>query len=258
MFLDDQTGEPAWVTVKTGMFGGGSPSSRSPRHDAGRHSYVPYDKAKVKDAPRVDDSDGHLSRTKRTTLYRYYGLQYYEPHRLRPPTAPAAVGTSANHVRWHLGSRRSRSGHLRPDTDDAMTRSEEQLKVGTGDRDDGKARLRKYIVTENVTQTVPVSHEEVRIEREPITDANRGDAIAGGDITEEEHEVSCTRNGRGREGDRADRAGPAGHRDRHRGPPGLRGRPQGAHRGRHWRGHAAPFRPASAVTARSTERNIDD
>ncbi|MEU2350820.1 DUF2382 domain-containing protein, partial [Modestobacter sp. NPDC013298] len=31
------------------------------------------------------------------------------------------------------------------------------------------ARLRKYVVTEDVTTTVPVSHEEVRIEREPIT-----------------------------------------------------------------------------------------
>ncbi|MGI8416193.1 MAG: YsnF/AvaK domain-containing protein, partial [Nakamurella sp.] len=46
------------------------------------------------------------------------------------------------------------------------------------------------VVTENVTQTVPVSHEEVRLEREPITEANRDQAMAGGDITEEEHEVT--------------------------------------------------------------------
>jgi stress response protein YsnF len=32
---------------------------------------------------------------------------------------------------------------------------------------------------------VPVSREEVRVEREPITDANRGDALSGGQITEE-------------------------------------------------------------------------
>ena len=37
---------------------------------------------------------------------------------------------------------------------------------------------------------MPVSREEVRLEREPITDANRGDAMSGGDITEEEHEVT--------------------------------------------------------------------
>ena len=56
----------------------------------------------------------------------------------------------------------------------------------------GKAKLRKYIVTENVTQTVPVSHEEVRIEREPITEANRDQALAGKDLSEEEHEVVLT------------------------------------------------------------------
>ena len=70
-----------------------------------------------------------------------------------------------------------------PTTDDAMTRSEEELRVGRTQRESGRARLVKHVVTENVTQTVPVSREEVRIEREPITDANRGDATAGGDIT---------------------------------------------------------------------------
>jgi len=70
-----------------------------------------------------------------------------------------------------------------------MTRSEEQLNVGKQRVEAGRARLRKYIVTEQQTTTVPVSHEEVRIEREPITDANRGDALDGPDISEEEHEV---------------------------------------------------------------------
>jgi uncharacterized protein (TIGR02271 family) len=71
-----------------------------------------------------------------------------------------------------------------------MTRSEERLQVGTQTHESGHARLRKYVVTETVTQTVPVSHEEVRVEREPITDSNRDAAMAGGDITEEEHEIT--------------------------------------------------------------------
>ena len=57
-------------------------------------------------------------------------------------------------------------------TDDAMTRSEEELRVGTRAARAGRARLRKYVVTEEVQQTVPVQREEVRVEREPITDAN--------------------------------------------------------------------------------------
>jgi uncharacterized protein (TIGR02271 family) len=71
-----------------------------------------------------------------------------------------------------------------------MTRSEEELHVGTTQRESGRARLRKYVVTENVQQTVPVQREEVRVEREPITDANRDRATAGPDISEEEHEVT--------------------------------------------------------------------
>jgi uncharacterized protein (TIGR02271 family) len=70
-----------------------------------------------------------------------------------------------------------------------MTVSEEQLQVGTERREAGRARLRKYVVTENVTQTVPVQREEVRLEREPITDANVGEATSGPAISEEEHEI---------------------------------------------------------------------
>ena len=73
-----------------------------------------------------------------------------------------------------------------------MTRSEEQLRVGTETVDAGKARLRKYVVTEQQTVTVPVSHEEVRIEREPVTDANRDAAMDGPSIAEAEHEVVLT------------------------------------------------------------------
>jgi uncharacterized protein (TIGR02271 family) len=47
-------------------------------------------------------------------------------------------------------------------------------------------------VTETETRTVPVSHEEVRVEREPITDANMPNAMSGPAISEEEHEVVLT------------------------------------------------------------------
>jgi len=44
--------------------------------------------------------------------------------------------------------------------------------------------------TENVTQTVPVSREEVQVEREPITEANRDQALSGAEMTAAEHEVT--------------------------------------------------------------------
>jgi uncharacterized protein (TIGR02271 family) len=127
---------------------------------------VPYSKDQVKDAPSVDP-DGELSTDEETRLYDHYGMGTGVPDGVEP------VGTDV-------------SG---PTTDDAMTRSEEELRVGTAQRERGRARLRKYVVTEEVQQTVPVQREEVRIEREPITDANRDRATQGPEISEEEHEV---------------------------------------------------------------------
>jgi uncharacterized protein (TIGR02271 family) len=70
-----------------------------------------------------------------------------------------------------------------------MTRSEEQVTVGTANREAGRVRLRKYVETEHVTKTVPVQRERAVLEREPITDANIDDATSGPDISEEEHEL---------------------------------------------------------------------
>jgi uncharacterized protein (TIGR02271 family) len=70
-----------------------------------------------------------------------------------------------------------------------MTRSEEELRVGTAERERGRVRLRKYVTTEQVQQTLPVRRERVRVEREPITDANFDAATSGPEISEEEHEV---------------------------------------------------------------------
>ena len=80
-----------------------------------------------------------------------------------------------------------------PETDEAMTRSEEELRVGTRPREAGRARLRKYIVSEPVQETVSTQREEVRLEREPITEANVDQATAGPELSEEEHEVTLHR-----------------------------------------------------------------
>jgi len=175
VYLDDQTGAPEWATTKTGLFG--SSETFVPLAGAqvsAEQLTVPYDKETVKGAPNVDPDNGHLSADEEAELYRYYGLDNGQPASDGHETSTGTVGHDT-------------SG---PTTDNAMTRSEEQLHVGTETRETGRARLRKYVVTEKVTQTVPVSREEVRIEREPITDANRGDATSGADITEEEHEVT--------------------------------------------------------------------
>jgi len=104
------------------------------------------------------------------------------------PTGTAGTGIAgAADINEHGTVGRDTSG---PTTDNAMTLSEERLDVGTRSEEVGRARLRKYVVTENVTESVPVTREEVRLEREPITDANIGNALDGPAISEEEHEVT--------------------------------------------------------------------
>jgi uncharacterized protein (TIGR02271 family) len=194
VYLDDQTGRPEWVTVNTGLFG--MNESFIPLTDAsfGDHGLtVPFTKDAVKDAPNVDPDDGHLSQDEEKALYGHYGLDYSEAR--SDSGLPLGGMTDADRhgdTRDLAYDEEGSVGHdaSGPNTDDAMTRSEERLNVGTETTEAGRARLRKYVVTEQQSVNVPVTREEVRIEREPITDANRDEALSGPDISEEEHEVT--------------------------------------------------------------------
>jgi uncharacterized protein (TIGR02271 family) len=226
VYVDDQTGEPSFVTVNTGLFG--LKQSFVPLQGANLEAgnlVVNYDKETVKDAPRIDD-DGSLTPEEEDELYSYYGLggagtttDGYDtrtetgttPGSLtddgttdtgyagdtRTTTDPGYAGTTTGTGvadTYDTGTDRAQDVDVDTDRgtggDDAMTRSEERLNVGTQTQETGRARLRKYVTTENVTQTVPVQREEVRLEREPITDANVGDATSGPDFTDSEHEVT--------------------------------------------------------------------
>jgi uncharacterized protein (TIGR02271 family) len=176
VYEDPQTGNPEWATVSSGLFGtksnfvplaGASPDGEDVR--------AQVTKDQVKDAPGVEN-DGELSEPEERRLFEHYNVPYTTEGSTTAQGAPAGQRSPAG----------ERAGTT---TDEAMTRSEEELRVGTTQRETGRARLRKHVVTEMVTKTVPVSREEVRIEREPITEANRGQATDGPDISEDEHEV---------------------------------------------------------------------
>ncbi|MGI8721061.1 MAG: DUF2382 domain-containing protein [Geodermatophilaceae bacterium] len=181
VYLDDSSGQPKWVTVNTGLFG--TKESFVPLEQAsfsGGALSVPVSKAQVKDAPQVEGD--HLEPAEEAELYRYYGLD-----------GDTADGTDQS----GQTGRDVQSGQVGrdvsgPTTDEAMTRSEERLDVGTEEVETGRARLRKYVTTHTESVQVPVSREEVRLEREPITDANRDAAMTGADLSEEEHEVTLT------------------------------------------------------------------
>ncbi len=189
VYLDRGSQEPEWVTVSTGLFG--TRTSFVPIRDAeliDGEVRLGYTKDQIKDAPNVD-ADGALSSDEEQHLYEHYGRGDYGDW--DGSDARSDDRTTARDSRDRDTTDRETTGHdtSGPTTDDAMTRSEEELRVGTTERESGRVRLQKYVVEEEVTQTVPVRREEVRVEREPITDANRGDALDGPAISEEEHEV---------------------------------------------------------------------
>jgi uncharacterized protein (TIGR02271 family) len=232
VYVDDDTGKPDWVTVKTGLFG--MKESFVPLAGArrvGSDLHVAHPKDSVKDAPRVD-ADAHLSVAEEEELYRHYGLTRKSGNLGEKGSAgmdaPTTAGTGAMGAAGAAGAARgagtapgakatgkattagtsagaagagttgagmagagSGTGRHR-DTDASTTarplagagagtsraadmsgkeeliRSEEQVHVGKEEYESGKARLHKYVVTEEVTRTVPVSHEEVRVVREPL------------------------------------------------------------------------------------------
>jgi uncharacterized protein (TIGR02271 family) len=246
IYLDDETGQPEWITVHTGMIG--ARTNFVPlrgAHMAGEDVQVPYDKQLVKDAPNIEPG-GHLEPREEERLYEHYSLAgagaAREPQgrQARQPTEEAratrgeaggeaamaggAAGTMAGTQagrqpgaeaggpgmagrtaeeqaaasqaqaaeRAQAGQPAQAAGPARVEGEGevelAMTRSEEELRIGKEEIETGRARLHKYVVTEEVQTTVPLRHEEVRVEREPISERDRQ---SFGDLTiaEEEREI---------------------------------------------------------------------
>jgi uncharacterized protein (TIGR02271 family) len=188
VYLDNSSGQPAWATVKTGLFGTNEsfvPLEQAEQIDDGIR--VPYGKDQVKGAPNIE-SDRELSEQEEDQLYSYYGLG-------GGTTTQTSAGVTGRQdddrdgVFDDVESRAVGYDTSGPTTDDAMTRSEERVRAGTEQVAAGKARLRKYVVTEQQQVSVPVTREEVRVEREPITEGNYDRAMDGPALSEEEHEV---------------------------------------------------------------------
>lgn len=184
VYFDKDTRQPEWALVTTGLFG--TKHSFVPITSASTSAEglsVPFTKDQVKDAPRLDD-DGELTQDEELLLSQHYGISYSEAP---SDTGLPGGGAPAPRDRGPVGN--DVSG---PETDEAMTRSEEELRLDKIRRPSGLVRLRKSITTEQVGATVPVQREEARIEREPITDANVGKATSGPELSEEEHELTLS------------------------------------------------------------------
>lgn len=148
IFVDPVTGSPNWVTVHTGLFG--RHETFVPLDEATWDRevlHIPYEKNLVKDAPRIDTDEALDSGTE-NELYRYYGLATVEGATERDQGDRDDVG------------------------EDTMP---QDAPVS------GSMRLRKYTVTEEKDVTVPVTHEEVRLEPDPDADASDDEEANGSD-----------------------------------------------------------------------------
>ena len=176
IYLDDQTGEPTFVTANTGLFGMSQSfvPLRGARVDNG-NVVVDFDKTTVKDAPRIDD-DGSLSPAEEDQLYAYYGMGTTNVDTdygtVDQAPQPGHASADRDGVPAEDGWPTDRRGQ--PDTVDplgqpALDRAASAAPPAAGDRDGpghaeatstGGGRLRRLVATENE----PVRSEDVHIE----------------------------------------------------------------------------------------------
>jgi stress response protein YsnF len=208
-YLDDRTGAPSWVAVTTGLFGTRQsvvPALDATFADGGLR--LPVNVSTVKSAPQL--AGDHLSPDDEAELRRHYGTATDRTGTDETGTgtdrsgtdgtgttlrgtdtsmaAGTTAGTSADAHRETTapvapaGGAGSPTVELPADAprppaateDGTMVRSEEQLVVGTERVATTRARLVKYVVTEEVQITVPIRREEIRVEQVPV-DSPDGD-----------------------------------------------------------------------------------
>ena len=202
VYVSDETGQPSFVTVKTGLFGTKEtfvPVDQA--HETADGLQVPFEKAFVKDAPNVD-ADGHITEAEEDEIYRYYaghttaaGRDGVRDGAVAGGVAGGAAGVAGERT---VGEDDVRERELRDgdvdarrdvDADGSMVRREEELRVGKERVETGRVRLRKHVVTEHKTVTVPVEREEFEVVREPIAD---GEGHNNGRLGDDEQSLTLS------------------------------------------------------------------
>lgn len=159
VFHDIDTDQPEWIGIGTGFFSSKRvlvPVASAEVRDDG--IYVPYSKDHVGGAPDIDGDE--ISQDTEAELYSYYGIEYGENR----SDSGLPEGTQSD-------TAETRTDTTRTDADsETITRSEEELRAGTRQREAGQVRVRKYVETEKAQTTVPTRREEVSVERVPVSE----------------------------------------------------------------------------------------
>jgi uncharacterized protein (TIGR02271 family) len=160
VFLDRETNEPAWITVRGGPSGQREavvPLAGSRLGPDGLSVAVRKDA--ISSAPPFD-AGGELDNEAVDQLTRHYDRSMSVQQAAEPDVDPRPV---------------------------ELTTFEEQVRVDTEAMETGTVRIRKVVATEPVQTTVPLRHEEVRVERVSVTE---GRPAPEHDFAEESVEVT--------------------------------------------------------------------
>lgn len=166
VYVDRATGQQSFVLVGNGAAPGtGSERTVVPLFGArenGAGVVLGFQLAAIANAP-LASADEELTPQREEEIYARFGVA--RPATMAAPEASGAPEQPTEEL-----------------PDDAMTRSEEQLVVDKVEAPVERVRLVKHVVTEEVTVTVSVRREELRLERDPITDPEAVQLAPGTEI----------------------------------------------------------------------------
>ena len=218
LFLDEND-NPEYIGVKMGFLGTSStliPMEVATVDESGGAINLSTDKETAKNGPSFDD-DREITPEYENEVRSYYGLgaatgvgergSYGDDeggHSGAGTTGSTDAGTvgagmsmgdtESGEFREHAtddeGVSQSRGDDLADEDELRVQRSEEELRAGTREREAGSMRIRKRVRTDRERIEVPVKHEEVSVERVPVsgeaTEAQIGEDEVEVPVTEEE------------------------------------------------------------------------
>ncbi len=174
LFLDEND-SPEYIGVKMGLLGTSStliPMELATTDESAGTITVASDSETVKNGPSFDD-DREITPEYENEVRSYYGLG-----------AAQAQSTGSYDTYEEPRSDVTHDDELR------VQRSEEELRAGTREREAGSVKVRKRVRTDRERVEVPVKHEEVSVERVPVsgeaTEAQIGEDEVSVPVTEEE------------------------------------------------------------------------
>jgi uncharacterized protein (TIGR02271 family) len=209
----DENDQPEYIGVKMGFLGMSStliPMDMVRVNDQRQLVEVAADKDYVKDGPTFDD-DKEITPEYEQQVYSYYGLSHssgaegagsYGSYYSEQSSEAGTVGpgmsmgdTETGEFREHPltdeGVNQSRGDDLQDEDELRVQRTEEELRAGTTEREAGAVQVRKRVRTDREQVEVPTRHEEVSVERVPVSEGSATEAQIGDDevsipVTEEE------------------------------------------------------------------------